>query len=942
MAATAPYPHVTIGVKDNSIYTPKVTEQLPLHMPLYMMKAQKGPIGIPVWCPTYTDAALTFGADTFNKRSKYFSEQSYFLLQTFPSNGAFIMRVAESAAKCAEISIELGLSKDTVGKVQQFKRDDSGRFVYELDGSKIPINSEGEECVPAEGSEVPVYSRALETVSIAGRVYLLRNYNYNYSPVVPATRRFANTEYFKGAGRPVFAAVTEETPAAGEFYFEYDSDGNTATPKYGITAFESGKDYVKLSGWETNFVEIPVSELPELAPGQSIGDKFPSISDAAITTVTESGVIYGAATSATAYQTYVFTRALDASNPYEYVNAGIPTTGGVSLTDRTYYYQSGTASTGELEDEVFLQGHKLVWRARVRSALEKQNGWVPGYAATIDTTNFKFYPMLDIVAVSPGAWGQKFGLKLYFNPTKNTVSGTLSNSAVTYTVAPVQLVADDVVPTPIADAYSQTEVLGVVRPGVVDPDSDTDMTLQKVVPAHYFDKYELPVEFTWVPSNWKTVGQILMNDEIALRSQIADLYPHVFANRKIEDATGDEKFETFVDALFGKVATSEDITTEDAGFMANPCSVIDSENIPYFCSCVVGADDPDVAADNGIVAGTVVAPTAATPIYLGGGDDGDISDAGIESYIRAQITAAVNQTQVWLVDYPRAPFNSIIDTGVSMATKKSYLDFMSVRDNLVVNLSTQTTWKKADGSLPTDKDGNFPNSQFNDESLGSSLRSYAWLMKEDVENGTEACRAKIFLHAGYRSDHEGPIPATLWIALKNAQYLNRDYIAAEPIELPNAAVECFSDISWTAGTNDTKSRCWNAGLNYIQCYGMNKKWHYAAVRSVYKYETSILVDGSTVDALTFMKDIIRREWANWSNSKRPVNELNALIKEALDSKFAHMLHGKYQYETKVFETDEDTKLGYSLHVRAKLIAEGGKRVWQTLIECNRAGFEPEE
>ena len=72
MSTVAPYPHVEIGVRDESIYIPIDSEDMPLSQPLYFMRAQKGPVGVPVWCPSYTAACQVFGTDTFNKRSKYF------------------------------------------------------------------------------------------------------------------------------------------------------------------------------------------------------------------------------------------------------------------------------------------------------------------------------------------------------------------------------------------------------------------------------------------------------------------------------------------------------------------------------------------------------------------------------------------------------------------------------------------------------------------------------------------------------------------------------------------------------------------------------------------------------------------------------------------------------------------------------------------------------
>jgi hypothetical protein len=327
-------------------------------------------------------------------------------------------------------------------------------------------------------------------------------------------------------------------------------------------------------------------------------------------------------------------------------------------------------------------------------------------------------------------------------------------------------------------------------------------------------------------------------------------------------------------------------------------------------------------------------------IYLAGGEDGDLSDYATERNIRAQITLALNSQHEYLNDYARCPFNAIYDTGVSMDTKKAYCDLLTVRDSLVVNLATQSTWKNAKGADPVSAAGYYPNTRMDDESIGSFLRSYAWLMREDVANGTECCRCKIFLHAGYTSDHDGPVASTLWIAMKNAQYLNRNYIYMEAKGLPNADVSCWTKLSWVAYAEDTKSRCWNAGLNYVQYYDMTHI-HYASVRSVYRYETSILVDAGVVDALCFMKDEVRRSWAKFAGVTIPANELNALITDDLQGRFDYLLNHKYNHAENVYQTDEDMKLGYVRHVDIQLISPATNRVWLATIICRRENYNPE-
>ena len=329
--------------------------------------------------------------------------------------------------------------------------------------------------------------------------------------------------------------------------------------------------------------------------------------------------------------------------------------------------------------------------------------------------------------------------------------------------------------------------------------------------------------------------------------------------------------------------------------------------------------------------------------YLRDGDDGDIDDWDIEKYQRYQIDCAVAQTQEYLIDYLRCPFNNIIDTGVSLATKKSYLDFMGVRDNLTVFLTPQQIWKQKNAITG---EAEFPPelTRYEDESVGAVLRSYGLLMREDIENSTEANRAIIFLASGINNDHDwnpgNLVASTLWVALKNAQYLSGQRITQEPIERPHSEITCYDKgLTWTAASEETRSRCWNAGLNYAQYFDQNGI-HYASCRSIYKYDTSVLCDMGTVRAVTFCKDIIRKEWAIWAGSKRKADDLNERITKALTNKLATMLNQKYDFSVNVYQTDEDKKYGYVRHVDLTLTSPATNRVWLSTIIVRREGFDP--
>ena len=88
------FPHYAINVKDNSLELLKEIETLPLFRPLYTMKTESGPVGIPVWCDDLPTAKKIFGKSTFDKHNPtYYSRASAFLATSLPYSGAFIVRL---------------------------------------------------------------------------------------------------------------------------------------------------------------------------------------------------------------------------------------------------------------------------------------------------------------------------------------------------------------------------------------------------------------------------------------------------------------------------------------------------------------------------------------------------------------------------------------------------------------------------------------------------------------------------------------------------------------------------------------------------------------------------------------------------------------------------------------------------------------------------------
>ena len=529
MASINGYPHVEMHVRDDSIYIPSETEILPLAKPLYMMKCARGPIGVPVWCPQYSDAVRVFGADTFNKRSKFFSENAYFLLKTFPFNGAFIMRVADEKASTARVSIEIGLSDvDSDGiptaQVKQWKRDTNGQFILELTGAKIPVNAEG------------------------------------LDPEELATK---NT-------------LIEEAKAA----------------------------------------------------------------------------VAAATAAGTLDQLDAETKALAEEEIKEFEQATLP-------------------------------GYRIAWRATSRPNAGDTRKI--GSNATLKSENFTWYPLIDIEASNPGSWGSCYGVKLFFDPTVNTLAGTITNGAATFSFAPMELLQDATVPTPVIDQFGCDTVTGVLKPDVVDADTEVDLTLGTRVDRAYDGRQKLPLKFYYFGDNWNIVGKKIMKAELAVREQASVIYPELeviplqtipaltyhatsdasrvngkeyfcevgdtgtFRAAGVDDFNADGSFKdgwtyferdedvvvyglrSFVDDLLGETTVQTDGTYGDfvpadesslggndstVGYMVNVCSLTDYQGIPFFSADLVESTDDIVTSDDRLLATDIITPTSDQPIFL--------------------------------------------------------------------------------------------------------------------------------------------------------------------------------------------------------------------------------------------------------------------------------------------------------------------------------------
>lgn len=238
MAKVYTYPHWETNVVDNSIYTALDTEVLPLFRPIFFMRAQQGPVQVPVFVHGANEATSIFGDGTFDDTTEYFSREALYLNNVFARQGAFIVRLADAdTAAVGSVVLEL---KVTPKNIAQYQRDSNGQFVYEIDAEgnivyddlgnkkKVPVvDTDGAE-VTEPGYEFKWSTRPLaagETLkSLKPTTYGTGNDTYTVYPILAGQAKYVGA-YANSIGLKFYADLdnVDDTLAynVGSFPFNF-------------------------------------------------------------------------------------------------------------------------------------------------------------------------------------------------------------------------------------------------------------------------------------------------------------------------------------------------------------------------------------------------------------------------------------------------------------------------------------------------------------------------------------------------------------------------------------------------------------------------------------------------------------------------------------------------------------------------------------------------
>ncbi len=589
------------------------------------------------------------------------------------------------------------------------------------------------------------------------------------------------------------------------------------------------------------------------------------------------------------------------------------------------------------------------------------NAFVPtqqtgnGTPASVGVVGFRWVlPIAIFKAKNPGAYGNDLGFKLFYTPKSNDPGDVGAYNTLFYNIGFVE--REDNMSTwyPVTDIYGRENCAFAVNPDTVNPDTGASMGIDYVLDKGFSDSLHiLPVDFEVFESSLKKIGIIIAafeDDEADASGNLItaaslngyDPYGYVGA------LTANEK--SLVQGyLNGGNSADQNTATmaifeKDLGYRVNAISAKNLLNVPY---------------DHVIIDTTDLALIYSEVQNLTGGHNGDYvpEDGGPIDPVSKQRKWASDDEAMYnfcklrlpklkdkIVESLRYPLTHLFDIGYSMKTKKAMLDFLDIRDDVVVILSAQVLL--SDGSARAIKvyEKDPAEAQAQDEANTEALRSYALLMRESVLYGTDCMRASIYEHTGKLVDsvYDGFVPFTYWVAEQYAQFGNLTYMSqSEPRGLPNSYNLLFKSWNWNNYRADSQSRVWDEGGNYVQYADMTRIF-YPSLRTVYRAATSVLIDEWVVASVVYAKYVCRRAWARFSGRNDYASTLQNNIKEYLDTELANLFNGKYSFNTTVYQTAEEKELGYIQHVKLSITYGATMRVLDVDIEVNREGFTPGE
>lgn len=516
----------------------------------------------------------------------------------------------------------------------------------------------------------------------------------------------------------------------------------------------------------------------------------------------------------------------------------------------------------------------------------------------VDTTTgiqSKRYPWQDLEVANFGKYGDDCGFRMWAPTTKsnNPISEVLLKQCKTYPVRVALVRRADAQSTPkiVENNYGEQSMEFVFKPDTINPANDTVVSLGSELISYYQDLGNA----NGMPPKFGPFGRIHTYNEI-----IDDLLGDFYA---AEQSYADQ----FTD--FAGV--------DDEHHLFNAVGGVTSQNTPYYSYQLVsdGVDAIRFTENNNVMAT--------------GGGDGTMSDELFAKLVKERVTEYGNIYSS-LQDTARNPESIIYDSGFPIETKYALCNFISVRKDTFVVLSTYIV-------------GTPPPSASDESSLAITLRTRLQAYPESDYFGTATMRGTVSCRCGklLNSKFRGYLPLSIELAYKAAKFMGAGdgvWDSQEAFDQDGKnQVELFDPMSVnvTFTPAPVKNKDWTNGLVWVESY-KRRSLYFPAMKTIYPDDSSVLTGLITVMCTVELQKVGDRCRRFLSGNQKLTNaQLKQRGEKFVEDNVTGRFDNRFIIVPEIFFTDADIARGFSWNLRIKQYAPNMKTVGQVSVESYR-------
>lgn len=494
-------------------------------------------------------------------------------------------------------------------------------------------------------------------------------------------------------------------------------------------------------------------------------------------------------------------------------------------------------------DNPVIDGYRIKFIKEYQTAgYEESLGNLKLKAGTmIDTDTGKrsiMYPLIEVRAKYQGEDYNNIGFSIgsLFNAEQDETLKSFTN-AIVYSLTMYRRTNANSTPKVKPTLYDESSVNFVFRKEQKDSTGTQRVDFERVMKTRWYNETDpiLPIVFEdlddvhFYRDNFETVCGMFIETE----------QPYVTIQESVWN-----------DGQKAATLSWYDFTSDDKNTVLSEVYMVN----PFTCTSTKGVKYFTVQYDDGIITDspfqTEINMSADVPIFLEGGSDGTLSNSQFELGVKEDVAKYGNANSDYQ-DLATNLENIIWDSGYSMDCKNALADFILLRKDTILILSTH------ERSL-----GNSIRDLSDERAIGSALRTKLRLCPESTYYGTGVARSVIMPGTGLIRDVDSDIriPLTYDLMIKTCKMMGSadgkwksayrfDRANEGNDSNPGNIISTMYDIQPAFISAGIKPILWRNGLVWAQPF-KRTTFHFPAIQTVYDDDTSVLNNYYTIMALS--------------------------------------------------------------------------------------------